>query len=530
MANHPVMDCDVLIVGLGPVGQLLANLLGAQGIDVVALDEALAPYDLPRAAVIDDEVLRILQSAGLAEGVLADAQVQRTVSYRTRAGRPVEIMRPESGPYGHPPLVSINQPSVERTLIAGLDRFPCVDARWGQRVEHIDQRADHATVWVRPNDGGRCEELKARWVVACDGSRSAVRAMLGVGFGGSTFRQRWLVVDALTDQPVLGAPHPTFLGDPIRPTVSLPMSPGRHRWEWMLHPGEAAEPLLAPESIQARIAEWTDDPDLSIERSVVYTFHARNASRWRVGRFLLAGDAAHVMPPFIGQGFSSGARDAANLSWKLGAVLSGAPQSLLDTYEAERRRHVTTMQQLAVRWGKVLQTTNPQAAAVRDVVLTALDRVGVVAAVRDRIKPTATIHGGAFAQRTARLPWRRAVGTLLPQPLALEADGGEPRLLDDCLPPGWVLVTTSAEVAGVDAGFAARLIPMDLDEGGELTSWMQARRVDWVVLRPDRYVFAAGTGVAGVPRAAAAMQRLAGTGGTLMPLPQLAALAGGVAS
>jgi 2-polyprenyl-6-methoxyphenol hydroxylase-like FAD-dependent oxidoreductase len=326
------MDCDVLICGLGPVGQILAHLLGACGVRTIAVEAAAAPYNLPRAAVIDDEVLRILQSVGLDDAVLREAQPQRSVSYMTAAGRVVEVLRPEHGNLGHPPLVSVHQPSIERTMIAALAELPSVEARWGQRLEVLDRRAEHVVAWVRPADGGRARAVKTRWLVGCDGANSSVRCRLGIPFGGFTFAQRWLVVDASVDRPLRRVPNPCFVGDPERPVVTLPMSPGRHRWEWMLHPGEDPDPFLDPATIAQRIAAWLDGECVEVERAVIYTFHARTAARWRAGRVLLAGDAAHVTPPFAGQGLSSGVRDAANLAWKLDAVLGGAPERLLDTY------------------------------------------------------------------------------------------------------------------------------------------------------------------------------------------------------
>jgi 3-(3-hydroxy-phenyl)propionate hydroxylase len=454
------MDADVLICGLGPVGQLLALLLGDLGVQTLAVDEALEPYNLPRAAVVDDEVLRIFQAVGLDQAILADAQVQQAVSYVTAQGRAIETFRPVHGELGHPPLVSIHQPSMERTMVAALQDRESVELRWGRRLETIDRAASHVSAWVRPSGGGCSEELRARYLVGCDGGRSAVRNRLQIPFGGSTFVQRWLVVDALVDRALAKAPHPHFVGDTNRPIVTLPMSPGRHRWEWMLHPGEDQAPFLKPARIRELMAPWITDEDVEVERAVVYTFHARTAARWRAGRVLLAGDAAHVMPPFVGQGFSSGARDAGNLAWKLDAVLRGTPDSLLDSYEAERRPHVTSMQRLAERWGGVVQTTNPTVGRIRDGVMELLDRTGALAFITDRAKPRPRYRTGAFAA---------GGGRLFPQPEGL----------DEKLGRGW------AVVASTDAAAAAWR-----DAGLHVVEHAHDR--DWTLLRPDRYVFATG--------------------------------------
>jgi 3-(3-hydroxy-phenyl)propionate hydroxylase len=404
-------EADVLICGLGPVGQLLAHLLGARGVRTLAVDAASGPYGLPRAAVIDDEVLRILQSAGLDRAVLADAQVQRRVSYVTAAGRPIEVLHADDGRLGHPPLVSIHQPSLERTLLAAVAGDPSVRILWEHRLERLDQEADRVVARLRPVGSDAPMVVSARWAVACDGATSPIRTALGIPFGGSTAPERWLVVDAEVDRPLARVPHPYFVGDAERPIVTLPMSPGRHRWEWMIRPGEDAAAFLDPAAIERRIARWLDGERARIERAVIYTFHVRTAARWRAGRILLAGDAAHVMPPFAGQGFASGARDAANLAWKLDAVLHGAPDGLLDTYEAERRPHVAAMQLLATRWGGVVQTTRPRLARGRDRLLTALAGTAAGDWLRQHAKPLPTYRAGAFARTPApaSLPARHRV-------------------------------------------------------------------------------------------------------------------------
>jgi 3-(3-hydroxy-phenyl)propionate hydroxylase len=461
------MDADVLICGLGPVGQLLALLLADLGVRTIAVDEAREPHPLPRAAVVDDEVLRIFQAVGLDRRILADAQVQQTVSFVTARGRAIPALRPVHGDLGQPPLVSIHQPSMERTMVAALQEREAAQLRWGQRLEVLDRHAEGVTAWVRPVEGGRATRLDARYLVGCDGGRSAVRGRLQVPFGGSTFVQRWLVLDALVDRPIARVPHPCFVGDPARPIVTLPMSPGRHRWEWMLHPGEDAAAFLDRDRIDALLAPWIGDEQVEVERAVAYTFHARTADRWRAGRVLLAGDAAHVMPPFVGQGFSSGARDAANLAWKLDAVLHGAPDGLLDSYEAERRPHVTSMQRLAVRWGGLVQTTAPRTARIRDAALTLLDRSGAREWISEQAKPLPTYRAGAFARTPDRLPLRRRVGSLFPQP----------DRLDDRLGRGWAVVASTPEAASGWRAAGLHVVELPHER-------------DWTLLRPDRYVFA----------------------------------------
>lgn len=509
--------CDVLVVGMGPVGLLLALLLGRRGVRVLAVDAAPEPYLLPRAAVVDDEVLRIFQRAGVADEVLADCQVQEQVSFVTARGRKIAIMRPVDGVEGHPPLVSINQPALERTIAAAIDDVPGVEMRRGCALERFEQDADGVTATLR-SVGGEPETVRARWLVGCDGSASLVRRLLGVEFGGSTYSQRWLVVDVLVDRPLASVPHPHFFGDWQRPTVSLPMSPGRHRWEWMIHPGEDPGPFLDRASIDQRIKPWLDGEEAELERAVVYTFHARMASRWRDGRVFLAGDAAHVTPPFAGQGFSSGARDAANLAWKLEDVLAGAPDALLGTYEAERRPHVRAMTKLAMRLGGFVQTANRSVAAIRDAYLTAMDVSGANEWLQSRIKPVPAYGDGAFAEKPHPFPPKRGVGSQFPQPTVHV--GAERMLLDEALGAGWRGIASdaaAAEALGAE-GLDVRLLGRDLDDvGGEIAAWLTRFDADWVVLRPDRFVFALGAEEADVPEALAELHRRVGRALTQRP-------------
>jgi 3-(3-hydroxy-phenyl)propionate hydroxylase len=492
------VDCDVLICGLGPVGQLLALLLDDLGVSVIAIDKASEVYDLPRAAVVDDEVLRIFQAAGVDEEVIRSAQAAPAVSFVNARGRATEVFRFGDGELAHPLLVSIHQPSFERVMVAALERRG-VDLRWGCQLDSLDRRAGHVSAWVRPAAGGPTTELRARYLVACDGARSAVRSRLGIAFGGSTFAQRWLVVDGVVDRPLTKARHPHFVGDPARPTVCLPMSPGRHRWEWMIHPEEDAQGFLDSSRIRELMRPWIGEEQVEIERAVVYTFHARRAERWRAGRVLLAGDAAHVMPPFVGQGFSSGARDAANLAWKLDAVLHGGPERLLDSYEVERCRHVTKMQNFAIRWGAVVQTRRPALARLRDAAISGLDRSGALEWLQARAKPLPTAAGGAFATRPHRLPPLRTVGALFPQPLI---DGVR---LDDRLGNGWAALSTSPEASRVLRAAGHTVLDVNAD------AWLGRHRHDFALLRPDRYVFACGAATEAAAAAAAA-RRLAGSG------------------
>ncbi len=313
--------------------------------------------------------------------------------------------------------------------------------------------------------------MRTRWAVGCDGGGSWVRQLLGIEFGGSTFRQRWLVVDVLVDRPLAKVPHPHFFGEWRRPTVSLPMSPGRHRWEWMLHPGEDPEPFLDPEAVRRRIDRWLDSETATVERAVVYTFHARTAARWREGRV-----------------------------------------ALLDTYELERRPHVEAMQRLAVALGGFVQTADRRVAALRDVLLGTLDRTGIAGWAESRVKPLPAYGAGAFAVRPRRLVFRRGVGAQFPQPRVRV--GGEDLPLDDALGSGWRAISVdpaAAEALGAE-GLAVFVVGRDLeDHQGVIGEWLARFGASWAVLRPDRFVFALGdAGGAEIRRALDSLHRQLG--------------------
>lgn len=463
--------CDVLVCGLGPVGQLLALMLGRRGVSVIAVDESPEPFDLPRAAVVDDEVLRIFQTAGIRGQILRDCQVQDQVTFVPGRGPALTLLEPDGTLQGQHGLVSIHQPSMEKTITEAAAAQPTVSIRRGVRLESFTDEGSGVEASVLDVETGAAEAIQAKWLVGCDGANSRVRQLLGVEFGGSTFRQRWLVVDVKLDRPLAKVPHPHFFGNPERPIVSLPMSPGRHRWEWMLHPGEDPEPFLDPGGIRARVDPWLEGEEATVERAVIYTFQRRTAARWRKGRALLAGDAAHLMPPFAGQGFSSGARDVANLSWKLEAVLNQAPESLIDSYEAERRPHLEAMSRLAVTLGSFVQTADRKVALLRDALLRATEITGLSSWGRKRVKPLPAYGDGAFAVPPAKLPFNRLVGSHYPQ----SSDGSDG-------PPEWKALCRSESDARKfrEAGIEARC------------SETEPREADWVLLRHDRFVYGAG--------------------------------------
>jgi 3-(3-hydroxy-phenyl)propionate hydroxylase len=483
----PPGACDVLVVGLGPVGLLLTALLRAQGRDVVGVERDAGIRGEPRAAVLDDEALRALQAVGVAGGVVGDGVVQEAAELRLRDGRTVTLMHtPARTANGHPALVGIHQPDVEERL--EREAGPCVFR--GLEATGLQRAGPAVTVTLRDVATGESRTVSARWVVGCDGARSAVRRLAGIPFGGTTFAQRWLVVDAAVTRT--GRPRATFTGNPAAPAVTLPLTPAIRRWEVMVGAGTEADPAIV-----RRLAR-PEEGEATPLRAAIYTFHARMAARWRAGRVLLAGDAAHVMPPFAGQGLGSGLRDAVNLAWKLGAVLEGrAGPQLLDTYETERRPHVLRLTALARFVGAIVQTRRPRLATARDAALLALDRTAVGARLQaGGAKPPATLRRGAVVDGS------RGAGTLLPQPLVRTGDG-PPAPLDDVLGRGWALL--ASEPPPVAAPRAVVLARDVADPSGVLERWLARHHAAVALVRPDRHVAGTATRASDAPALVAAV-------------------------
>ncbi|MBI1197031.1 MAG: bifunctional 3-(3-hydroxy-phenyl)propionate/3-hydroxycinnamic acid hydroxylase [Phenylobacterium sp.] len=464
-------DCDVLIVGMGPVGAALAALLGDLGVRTLVVERDREVYPLPRAAHFDHEAMRLFQQLGIAEDVLAHARPVPDYEFRAADG---QLLMRFDAPAGRPGAgwrsgYMFHQPGLENALRAKVAAQLGVEVRLGARLLSLSD--DGAGVSARIEDAGGERTVRARYLVGCDGGSSVVRTALGVGLFDYGFDEPWLVIDAKVGD---GARTPEVnlqICDPERPTTCVLMGPGRHRWEFMLKPGETAEQVLADDFIQPLIATWDCGP-VELERRAVYRFHGLVAKAWRVGRVLLAGDAAHQMPPFAGQGMCSGLRDAANLAWKLAAVLKGADAALLDTYQTEREPHVRAYIELAIGMGRTVCTLDPQVAAQRDAAMLARGPKAAGMA-SPRLGPGLLMEGDG-------------AGVLAPQPWA---DGVG---LDDALGPGAWLIARGAVPEAPDVTAVSIDAPRLAPYREALAAWLDAKGAPAVLVRPDRYVFGVG--------------------------------------
>lgn len=353
-------EFDVVIVGRGPVGATLANLLGLCGVRTLVLEREARTWHLPRAVHFDDECMRVFQTIGLAEAILPHVILSPGMRFLDADGRMIlDWSRPvEPTAMGWNLSYRFHQPDLEDILIGGLTRWPHVSLRNRCDVFALDQDQDGVRVRYEDLSSGELVAVRARYVVGCDGARSLVRRFIGSGMDDLGFHERWLVVDVLLkrDRDDLGD-YSIQHCDPSRPATYVRGTGTRRRWEITVHPEEDSQQVCQPANVWDLLSRWITPEDAEIERAAVYTFHSVIAQQWRSDRLLLAGDSAHQTPPFLGQGMCAGIRDAANLAWKLASVIrGGAAPEMLDTYQSERLPHVREFIELAIRLGGVINT------------------------------------------------------------------------------------------------------------------------------------------------------------------------------
>ena len=482
-------ETTVVVAGLGPVGGVLAALLGAQGVPTVVVEPNEQPYPKPRAAVLEIESIRLLSLIpGLAPRTAWSVPMTRNGAVGADR-RPLFLLEQRAEAFGHPQVVRIDQPALENALRAAIAGMPSVRVLNGRSVRAVEQ-TDGAVVAVL-DDGQR---ITARWLAGCDGTSGTVRTQAGIAFAGDTFAQPWLVVDALStatgetgvDGTREGHPTVAFVLDPARPAVAM-SSPGRWRWEWMLLPGERPEAMTRPGTVRDLVRPWTDPDRLEIERAAVFTFHARMAERWRAGRVLLAGDAAHAMPPFAGAGLGMGIRDAGALAWRLREA--GDPAGL-DAYERERRPDVAGTTTMALRIGRVLQTRNRAAALVFRGLVRSLNAVpGLRSRLGDRPLPPRRLP------RAVAGPLPRA-GEVLPNPW-VRVDGGPPVRLDDVIGYRWAFLGHGCDPRGVPEAQRPGAVHLTLEPAEPVPGCLALEDLDGVLrgaagtitaVRPDRFL------------------------------------------
>jgi 3-(3-hydroxy-phenyl)propionate hydroxylase len=481
---------DVAIVGMGPVGATLGNLLALRGVSTLILDREADIYTLPRAVHFDGECMRVFQTIGIADELAPNLLVVPGMRFVDAAGRTlIEWARPTArGADGWYASYRFHQPALERTLRKRLAAQRCVDVALRHDVFSLDPAGDHVALRMEDLSTGRLACTRARYVVGCDGARSTVRRFMGTELDDMKSHERWLVVDVVLkhEREDLGDFAVQYC-DPARPATYVRGIGMRRRWELMMQPGEDAAAMMQPEKIWELLSRWLTPDEAILERPAAYTFHSVVARGWRRGALMIAGDAAHQTPPFMGQGMCAGIRDAANLGWKLADVLSGdAHDALLDTYESERSPHVREFIETAVRLGAVIRSGNAPASE-------ALGEPQKFATPQPRLGAGA--HDGSAA-----------AACVAEQPLI----GGT--LLDDLAGYREVLLTEGS--AASDARAVAEHIPVIVaEEGGAAAEWLARLSARAALIRPDRYLAGIASDAAGLKNLVATYARKAGRKG-----------------
>jgi 2-polyprenyl-6-methoxyphenol hydroxylase-like FAD-dependent oxidoreductase len=507
-ARNGSFDADVAIVGGGPVGTLLAVLLGQKGHRVTIVEKWPEAYAQPRAVTFDHEIARILSMLGIdAENDPAIGVHDDIYFWKNAAGETLlEVDWASKAASGWRTRYWFSQPDLEKRLRGIAAELPTVQLRRGWEATGLEQKADGILLSgsAKTADGNVvADQIRARYVVGADGANSFVRKSLGLDFEDHGFFFDWLILDLIPKKPMHFSPSAWQLCDPARPTTIVPGGPGRRRWEFMVLPGESPEELSSPESAWRLLEPWNVTPDdAELERSAVYQFQARWAETWRNGRGLIAGDAAHLMPPFAGEGMCAGLRDSVALAWRLDLILNGkAGDALLDSYGEERKGHVRHYIDFSMELGKIICIADPEEAAARD---------------RRMIAEHAASHGVPVDTDIASLGpglWLTGAahaGELSVQGI-VEANGRRGRF-DDVVGRGWTVMgrgtppeemLTAAQLQQLES-LGGRCVQIGdrgsegdvLDVEGTYAKWFDELDINFVVIRPDFYVAATASDLA----------------------------------
>ncbi len=505
---------EVAILGAGPVGLTIANYLSKQGVQVTVIEQLDNLIDYPRAIGIDDESLRTIQSVGLVDQVLPHTTPNHAMRFLTPKGRCFADIQPMTREFGFPRRNAFIQPQVDNVLLQGLKQYKNTQVLFSRHLNHFSQDAEGVTLSAQTQDGSS-EVIRAQYLIACDGGNSYVRRSLGVAFEGKTAPNQWIVIDI--DNDPLATPHIYLCCDPVRPYVSAALPHGIRRFEFMVMPGETQEELSKPENIAKLLSKVLPTTDgIEVIRQRVYTHNARIADKFRVDRILLAGDAAHIMPVWQGQGYNSGMRDAFNLAWKIALVVQDkAGPELLDSYQVERKDHAKAMIDLSVMAGHVLAPPKKWHGFVRDGISSVLNYIKPIKQylLEMRFKPMPKYNDGALLTSSDK---HSPVGKMFIQP-QVKLESGETVLLDEIMgndfailawgvDPQWGLSdNTIQQWKKLGVKFIQVIPAVQLDNtqrkqyegvitigdiGTDIRSWFGKTQDSVVVLRPDRFVAA----------------------------------------
>jgi 3-(3-hydroxy-phenyl)propionate hydroxylase len=521
MMDDKTIHVPVLIVGAGPTGVICANLLGVYGIETLIIDRSPTIFDFPRAAGLDDEAMRTIQAAGLAREMLRD-MVQNVPMrlYSAKKKCMAEIL-PGTREFGWYRRNLFSQPLGEVTLRKGLERFPHVTLSLSMTLQDLSQDSTGVTAKIL-NESGQETTVRADYVIGSDGASSKIRdAFLKISNDGKTHPRKWVVIEC--DDDPLNAPYTALHCEPQRPYVCLKLPYGLRRWEFMLFEDEDDQEILQPEKVHELLRHHIPDPSgINIIRARVYKHHSRIAQNMVSGRVCLVGDAAHLTPPWIGQGLNAGIRDAFNVSWKIAWILKGRLKpEMLQSYHQERHTHAKAMIELADLFGATLSVRNPILAWLRDRILLSVQNFSSIRnfILQMKFKPMPALDIGIVLP-TDKPKSKKFIGRMFIQPDVVGSDGTVVKL-DELVGPRFCLImwnkalseteksklsqqldsiecitlaaagAKSAEVSRIKAKMPKGTALIE-DYTYDLQIWFNQTDTDWVLVRPDRYIAALG--------------------------------------
>jgi 3-(3-hydroxy-phenyl)propionate hydroxylase len=495
VTDNAIRHVPVVIIGAGPTGLTAATLLAQHGADCLVLDRWPAVYPQPRAVHLDDEIHRVIARLGIADEFAAISRPTlglRLLDNRSRVL--AEFQRdPSHSPNGFPQANMFDQPELEALLRANLKRYPNAQLRGDALVTEVTDNGKRVRVTFTDRSDGHVARVDADYLLGCDGANSMVRAHIGSAMRDLNFEQRWLVVDVACTADLHQWEGVHQLCDPVRAGTYMRIGPARYRWEFQLLAGETADDFRTLNELRPLIEPWTAhvaDSELTLLRVSEYTFRAQVADRWRRGNIFILGDAAHLTPPFTGQGMGAGVRDAANLAWKIAGVHNGTlAADVLDTYEQERKPHTRHMTRLALGVGRAMTGGGRAGNVVRRLVL---PRVRLVPGLRGKVVDSTTpaLHASALVCKSRRR--HRLAGTLCPNPLLPNG-----QRLDDVLGTGFALITTGDPDAADAVSLRRRgVVVIVAQPGSALDAWLRRGRAKAAIVRPDRTVTRTGRDVA----------------------------------